>query len=114
MTTVIDPVMVRFEGVTAAEIWGGTQANFLVQFPGQRAKETAVLLIDPAAKWLAGEAGREEGEEFQAEAARAVGQALLPALARPGVSLESLIMVSRAYLEERPSVLESVVAALRS
>jgi hypothetical protein len=115
MTAVVEPAaVIRFEGFTpGTEIWGGTQANFLVQLPGRNAKESAVLLIDPAAKFLAESSGREDSEEFRQEAARAVGEAVLPTLAKPGVSLDSVIMVSRAYLEERPAVLEAALAALR-
>lgn len=54
MTTSASTGNVRFEGMgVGTEIWGATQANFLVLVPPQHAKEAAVLLNDPAAKQLA-------------------------------------------------------------
>lgn len=42
---------IRFEGFTpGTEIWGVTQANFLVRPSGAHGKETAVQLNDPAAR----------------------------------------------------------------
>ena len=104
---------VRFEGYSpGTEIWGSTQADFLLVVPGRHAKEMAVLLNDPAAKFLAESTGREDGPEFRETAARGTGEAALSELVASGRPFESILMISRAYLDEHPAVLERVKAEL--
>ena len=104
---------IRFEGYSpGTEIWGSTQADFLVQSSGQHAKEAAILLNDPAAKMLAEASGREDTPEFREEAARVAGQVVLEELVGRTVSLDSIITVSKWYFELNPGALERVKAAL--
>jgi hypothetical protein len=95
-------------GSGAHEIWGGTQANFLVAggpWPG--AREIAVMLNDPAAAMLAEGVGAENTDEFRAEAARRVGEAALrERFGRLG-TIDSVVVISRATLEERPELMEA-------
>ena len=103
---------IRFEGYSpGTEIWGATQANFLVSTPGQHSKEAAVLLNDPAAAMLANELGRDDTPEFREAAARAVGYAALTDIVTRGAHFDSALIVSRAYLEEHPAVLGAARAA---
>jgi hypothetical protein len=101
---------IRFEGIGVGdEIWGGTQANFVVFRPGQHAKETCVILNDPAAAYLAGLLGEENTEEFRQRAARVIGHLWLEREVAAGRHIDSVHMVSRHTLEEA----EEFVAALR-
>jgi hypothetical protein len=93
----------------ATEIWGGTQANFVVNRPGLHGKEVAVVLNAPAAKFLSEALGRENTPEFQEETARRAGAFLVQKLANSGHHLDSLIFLSRAMLDADPEIL----AALR-
>ena len=112
MTTMAEPAMVRFEGIApGTEIWGGTQADFTIQAEGRTAKEAAVLLNDPAAAILAEAVGRENTEDFRADAAKAAGTVIFEREAAHGGDIESLVMVSKAYLETHPELLERVKAA---
>ncbi len=114
MTAVTEPTEnIRFEGYTVGtEIWGATQANFLIAMEGRHAKEAAILLNDPAAKYLAEVLGAEDSEEFRQAAARAVGQAVLREALANGRPFSSITTVSRTYFDEHPGVLEAVRAAL--
>ena len=113
MTTLSDPVMVRFEGIASGtEIWGGTQADFTIQADGSTAKEAAVLLNDPGAAILAEALGRENTEAFRHEAAEAAGRVIFESQAAQGGSIDSLVMVSKAYFESNPDVLNRVKALL--
>jgi hypothetical protein len=104
---------ISFEGYTpGTEIWGGTQANFLIQLPGPD-KECAVLLNGPAAAALAEASGNDNTPEFREAAARAFGEALLPGLVASGRQVDSLIVVSRGMLEDHPAVRDSAIAALK-
>ncbi|MFN8617350.1 MAG: hypothetical protein U0837_09645 [Dehalococcoidia bacterium] len=114
MTTSASTGNVRFEGMgVGTEIWGATQANFLVLVPPQHAKEAAVLLNDPAAKQLASALGVEDGEAFRAEAARALGELYLEDRLRAGKPIESVTTLSHAFFAERPDLFEAAQAALR-
>ncbi|MEX0784920.1 MAG: hypothetical protein WD557_19980 [Dehalococcoidia bacterium] len=104
-------LLVRYEGTGsgAHEIWGGTQANFLVAangWPG--AREVAVMLNDPAAALLAESAGAENTDEFRAEAANRVGEAVIRERHRRLGHVDAVVTVSRATLEEHPELLEAV------
>ena len=112
--TPTDSAVVRFEGFTpGTEIWGSTQANFLIQLPRRNAKEAAILLNDPTAKLLAEALGREDTPEFREEAARVAGQLVFQDdAARGGGTIDSLIMISNVFFEQRPDLLEQVKAAL--
>ncbi|MGE0598431.1 MAG: hypothetical protein AB7J35_01225 [Dehalococcoidia bacterium] len=104
---------IRFEGYSpGTEIWGATQANFLVSAPGHHAKEAAVLLNLPAAAMLAADLGKDDSPEFREAAARAVGYAALTDILARGAHFDSALIGSRAYLEEHPSVLSAARAAL--
>lgn len=104
-------LVVRYEGTGsgAHEIWGGTQANFLVAggtLPA--AREVAVMLNDPAAAMLADAAGVENTAEFRADAAMRIGEAAIRAQhARMG-RVDSQITVSRMTLEAQPELIDAV------
>jgi len=96
---------VTFEGIgTGTDLWGGTQANFLVFRPGHHEKEAAVVLNGPAAAYLAGMLGREDDAAFRAEAARQIGQRWLESLIAQGHHVDSVAVVSRALLEREPGL----------
>ena len=104
--------MVRYEGgSTGTEIWGMTQANFLIAIPGRHAKETAINLTDPAAQMLATQLGRENLPEFRQEAAREAGYAYLSPAAAAGGHVESIVVVSEGFLEDHPEVLRRLQVA---
>ena len=80
---------IRFEGFTpGTEIWGVTQANFLVRLSGAHGKETASA-----------------GQPVSA------AQILADVAAR-GASPESIIVASNGYFADFPDLLERVKAAL--
>lgn len=92
--------LVRFESYgTGDEIWGATQANFVVVRSGQNARETAVFLNDPAAAYLAELLGQQDTEEFRSLAARQVGARWLQRLVDAGQRVDAVTMLSRALLE---------------
>jgi hypothetical protein len=102
---------IRYEGIGsgAHEIFGATQANFLVAggpWPG--AREIAVMLNDPAAGMLAEVSGAENTDEFRVEAARKVGEAAIRERFRRLGSVDSVIVVSRATLEAQPELVDPV------
>jgi hypothetical protein len=102
---------IRYEGMGsgAHEIFGATQANFLVAggpWPG--AREVAVMLNDPAAATLAEAAGAENTDGFRAEAARRVGEAAIRERFQRLGSIDSVVVVSRAMLEEHPELVDAV------
>ncbi|MBK6560974.1 hypothetical protein [Candidatus Amarobacter glycogenicus] len=104
---------IRFEGFTpGTEIWGVTQANFLVRPSGAHGKETAVQLNDPAARMLAEATGNVDSAEFRERAAQAAGEAILTDVAARGASPESIIVASNGYFADFPDLLERVKAAL--
>ena len=113
MTIAPDIVQVRFEGYSVGtEIWGSTQANFLVKLPGRNAREAAVLLNDPTATLLAGATGHDDTPEFRERAARIAGElALRDAVERRG-EFDSVTLLSKAYLEQRPGLFGQIQAAL--
>ena len=103
---------VRYEGsAPGTEIWGMTQANFLVAVPGRHAKESATALTDAAAASLASELGRENTVEFRQIAAREVGFAYLEQLVTAAAYIPSLITVSVGFLEEHPEAVQRVKEA---
>ncbi len=113
MTAVMEPSDVRFAGYTeGTEIWGSTQANFVLRMPGRNAKEAAILLNDPTAKLLAEALGRENTQEFREEAARIAGALVFRDILEHGQQMDSLVMVSNAYFEQHPDLLEKLKAAL--
>lgn len=113
MTTADSSTEVFYQGPgISTETWGFTQANFLVALPGRSDKESAILLNDPAARMLAQELGIEDTPENRERLACAVGEAWLPKLVEAGGSLESLITVSVAFLNQHPEVVAGVRQAM--
>jgi len=110
MTPTLDAApTAHFEGfATGTDAWGYTQANFLVRLPGRAAREAAVLLNHPAAVLIAAATGREESEEFRFEAVRAAGEAVLAEVIAGDENFQSILTVSKGYLDEHPSVLEHI------
>ena len=94
----------------AAELWGGTQADFVLDWPNRPAKEVAVLLQDAAATALAEAASAENTPEFRNAAARAIGEARLETQVERQGRIDSMVVISAATLAERPEL----VAVARS
>ena len=97
---------IRYHGPgEGAELWGGTQADFVLDWPGRPAREVAILLQDAAAAALAGAASAEDGPDFRTAAARAVGEAWLQAQAERRGRIDSISIISAATLAERPELM---------
>jgi hypothetical protein len=113
MTTAPISAAIHYQGPgLATETWGFTQANFLVAIPGRAAKESAILLNDPAARQLAQELGIDDSPEAREALARAAGEAWLPSLAHGG-KIESLVTISVAFLNNHPDVVEAIKKAMQ-
>ena len=112
MTAPAAEATIRYEGPgDGAELWGGTQADFVIDWPHRPAKEVAVLLQDGAAAELLREDGSPDLARARAEAARLIGEAWLRAqVARDG-HLDSIVVISAATLRERPELVDSVRTA---
>ena len=93
-----------------AELWGGTQADFVLDAPRSPAREVAILLQDAAAEALAQAAASQDSPEFRGAAAQAVGEAWLAAQIERQGRIGSVIVISAATLKERPEL----VAVARS
>jgi len=107
-------VTVRYEGGSPQnELWGGTQANFVVTAPGQHQREVAVLLPEAVATYLAEAVGREDRPEFHMAAAREAGQCYLERLLRSGKHIAPFLMLSRAVLDADPGLLAELKDRLR-
>ncbi len=102
---------IRYHGPgEGAELWGGTQVDFVVDWPGRHAKEVAILLQDAAAAALARAISASDGEDFRNAAARAVGEAWLAAKVTRQGRLDSFVVISAATLNERPELVEAARA----
>ena len=113
MTTAPMSVELYYQGPgIATETWGYTQANFLVALPGRSDKECAILLNDPAARLLATEVGIEDTPENRERLACAAGEAWIPQMAEKSPSIDSLITVSVAFLNQHPEVLAAIKQAM--
>jgi len=107
------PAIVRCEGSSpGTDIWGYTQANFLVAIPGRNSKESAILMNEPAGKFLSAELGLEDSTETRDVLACALGEAWFPVLVEHGGDVESIVTVSRGFLDNHPEVIEAVRKAL--
>lgn len=104
---------IRFEGMgKGSELWGMTQAYFTVAIPGHHARETAVMLNDPAARMIAEASGQPDSEQLQARAAVAAGTYWLQHLVNTGGDVSSAITVSADFLRRNPDVMDAILAAL--
>ena len=104
---------VRFEGFSVGtEIWGMTQANFLVQVPGRHAKEAAVMFNDAAARMVAEVIAQPNSEELRERAAVAAGSAWFERAVATGAGIDSAVQVSEGFLHEHPWVLDAIKRAL--
>ena len=105
MSAATETTTINYQGSSdGAELWGGTQADFVLDWPNRPAKEVAVLLQDAAAAALAGAASAEDGPEFRTAAARAVGKAWLEAQVERQGRIDSIVVISAATLAERPEL----------
>lgn len=115
MVTAYPNATVRFESYgVAPDLWGATQANFMVAVPGRHAIETAVMLNDPAATFLASELAADASEAFRQEMARTIGQLWLESAIARGGHVAPAITVSRATLQAEPWLVEKLRAARSS
>jgi len=100
-------VIVRYDGgAVGTEIWGMTQANFLVRLPGANAKDVAVMLNDAAARVLAKALEQEDTPEFRRAAVEHAGAYLVEKLANSGRYFSSALNLSEGVLDENPDILE--------
>ncbi len=112
MTSLETQPKVRYEGGSpGTEIWGMTQANFLVATPGRHAKEAAVNLTDTAAAWLAKELAQEDSTAFRQAMASQIGTAYLTSLVDSGLTVESMVIASEGFLEDHPELVEQLRTA---
>ena len=112
MTAMEAQPTVRYEGGSAGtEIWGMTQANFLIAVPGRHAKEAAVNLTDAAAISLAKELGKADSTEFRKETARRIGASFLASVVAAGLPVESISIASEGFLEDHPELLTELHGA---
>lgn len=104
-----EDIAIQYEGPgVATELWGGTQANFLVTRHPHPAREVAVLLNDVAARYLATELGVEDTEAFREGAARVAGRIAIRKLWESKRRFDSIIVISRATFEEDPAFLQEL------
>ena len=112
MTATNEELSVRYEGPgVGGEIWGGTQANFLVVRTGHSATEVAVMLNDNAAAFLAVELGQELTPAFRKDAARVAGRAWIVRRFARIHYLEPSLVISRATFTEDPGLLADLKSA---
>lgn len=105
---------VRYEGPTeGGELWGGTQANFMVVRAGPD-KESAVILNDAAAGLIAGHLGVENTPEWRELAARAAGEVWIGQALAGNRHVDSLRLLSCAALEADPGLLTGIEQRLRA
>lgn len=108
-------ITVRYEGPgVGTEIWGATQANFLVGRQGRAAQEVAVMLTNPAAEFLAEQLGQECSPDFQDTAAKYVGTIWTRQIFADHGRVDPTVTVSRGTFEEHPELLAQVKTAFRS
>ena len=115
MSAATEPeTLIRYDGISpGAGIWGYTQANFLVAVPGRNAKESAILMNEPAGKYLIAESGLGDTPVNREAVLKAIGQAWYPVLVASGGDIPSIVTVSRAFLDDHPEVVEAVRQATR-
>ena len=105
MSAALETTTIRYLGPgEGGELWGGTQAGFILDWPGRPAREVAILLQDAAAAVLAQAASADGDAEFRAAAARAVGRAWLEAQVERQGRVDPVIVISAATLTERPEL----------
>ncbi len=110
-----EQITVSYEGSSSQnELWGGTQANFVVTAPGQHQREVAVLLPEAVATYLAAATGRQDSPESHLAIAREGGQCYLECLLRNGKHVAPFLMLARAELNADPGLLTAVTDRLRS
>lgn len=98
----------------ATEIWGTTQANFLIEIPGRNDREVAVDMGDPVATFLSEKTGLENTPEFRADAARLVGGLRLRQLVAQGEVIDAIVTVSVDLLERDPELLAAAILELNA
>ena len=115
MSAATEPeTLIRYDGISpGAGIWGYTQANFLVAVPGRNAKESAILMNEPAGKYLIAESGLGDTPVNREAVLKAIGQAWYPVLVASGGDIPSIVTVSRAFLDDHPEVVEAARRATR-
>ena len=112
MTQMVErELKIGYEGIGSGvgEIWGATQANFLVTggpWPGWR--EVAVMLNDPACEMLAEALGVENDAEFRANAARRIGEAAIRERYQRLGNIDAVVTVSGADLESHPELIDAL------
>tara|TARA_Y100000588_G_C14089946_1_gene853969 strand:- start:159 stop:512 length:354 start_codon:yes stop_codon:yes gene_type:complete len=97
---------IQYQGLgECSELWGGTQADFVLDWPGRPAREVAVFLQDAAAGVLAEVNAFEDNSHFRAAAARVLGEAWLEAEVERQGQIDSFIVISAATLADRPELI---------
>ncbi len=99
------PPTIRYRGPgEGAELWGGTQADFVLDSPNLPAREVAVLLQDAAAEALAQAASTANSPEFREQVAHAVGEAWLRGRIAERARIDSISVIAAATLAEHPDL----------
>lgn len=105
---------VAFLGAEPAEIWGGVQGDFLIDAPGHKEKEVAIILNEPTAKELAELTGEQDSDAFRLRVLRIFGKLWLEKVIREGMYLNPQYYLSTNLFERYPDYFEEAKAALRS
>ncbi|MGI8925130.1 MAG: hypothetical protein ACR2HN_00620 [Tepidiformaceae bacterium] len=113
-STASEELRIQYQGhgATASDIWGMTQANFLVHFPGAASKEVAVMVNDAAAGFLAARYAQENTLDFRQSLARVVGRLWIEGYHRQFGHAGSVLTISRATFDEQPGLLAAVDGAV--
>jgi hypothetical protein len=99
---------VRFENIgEGTEIWGGTQANFIILRPGAD-REVAIILNDPAIDHVAAALGQEATPEFAADVTHRIGQLWLERQLAANRPIDAIQFLSRASIESAPELIEAL------
>lgn len=104
---------IQYEGAGAGtEIWGMTQANYLVAVPGGAAREVAVMVNDAAGAFLAERYQQENSPEFRKDLSRVVGRLWIEAFHEHHGHVGPLLVISRATFGEQPGLLAEIDRAV--
>jgi hypothetical protein len=108
-------LQLRYQGPGyATEIWGVTQANFIIAIPGRNARELAVNVGPPVTTYMAEKAGREDTPEFRDAAAGALGECRLRQLYARGHQIDAIETITADLLEREPELLDCALKKLQA
>ena len=104
---------IQYEGAgSGTDIWGMTQANYLVAVPGGAAREVAVMVNDAASAFLAERYEEPANPEFRRNLVRVVGRLWIAAFHEHHGHLPPLLVISRATFAEQRGLLAEIDRAV--